>query len=98
MMLTVVGLTSCLQDIVEFQKEKQGRLNELPAVVNLRLHQIQCMDQGKPLSDLSGMLVFSQQQLIRLTQRMKVSRWQPRQLVDCVEHVDLMCLLLTAYS
>jgi hypothetical protein len=61
-----------LQSVLEFQQEKQARLNQLPAVVSLRLHQVELLEGRRLPGDLSGALVFSQQQLARLKHRMQV--------------------------
>eukprot|EP00879_Flechtneria_rotunda_P013188 GHRR01013773.1.p1 GENE.GHRR01013773.1~~GHRR01013773.1.p1 ORF type:complete len:651 (+),score=294.03 GHRR01013773.1:456-2408(+) len=65
------SLAAINQDLLAFQQEKQGRLNQLPAIVALRLHQISHLEGGGLPADLSGGLVFSQQQLARLKQRMQ---------------------------
>jgi hypothetical protein len=62
----------CLQSVLEFQQEKQARLNQLPAVVSLRLHQVEYLEARRLPQDLGGALVFSQQQLAGLKQRMQV--------------------------
>lgn len=67
----VSGL-AVLQSVLEFQQEKQARLNQVPAVVSLRLHQLEFLEARRLPTDLSGALVFSQQQLARLKQRMQV--------------------------
>jgi hypothetical protein len=62
------------QDIHEFQKEKQARLNQVPVDVLLRLHQLEHLPAGPGTlpTDLSGALVFDQHQLEALRQRMQV--------------------------
>ena len=41
------GLAAINSDIMEFQKEKQGRLNQIEVVINLRMHQV-CGGGGMP--------------------------------------------------
>ncbi|KAL6756288.1 hypothetical protein V8C86DRAFT_2652820 [Haematococcus lacustris] len=63
------GLALVNQDITEFQKEKQGALNQIDVVVNLRMHQVEYLVDGRLPEDLSAALVFSSQELQRLKQR-----------------------------
>ncbi|WIA29897.1 hypothetical protein OEZ86_012366 [Tetradesmus obliquus] len=65
------ALAAVNQSVLEFQQEKQARLNQLPAVVSLRLHQVEFLEGRRLPHDLSGAVVFSQQQLGRLKQRMQ---------------------------
>eukprot|EP00798_Chlamydomonas_sp_ICE-L_P007462 gene7462-603_t len=62
-------LATIQQDITEFQKEKQGRLNQIDVVVNLRMHQIEYLVDGRLPEDLSQGLVFSNVELQRLKRR-----------------------------
>jgi hypothetical protein len=75
-----------LQEVLDFQIDKQARLNQLPATVSLRQHQLALSDNtasneaaaaaGSALQgrDLSSALVFSSNALERLKQRMQVGR------------------------
>ena len=56
-----------------FQREKQGRLNQVEVVLLLRLHQIQYLQDGQLPSDLSGALLFSNTELDKLKRRVQVS-------------------------
>jgi len=59
------------QDIIEFQKEKQGKLNEIDVVVTLSMHQMEYLVDGKLPYDLSQALVFSNTELEKLKSRIK---------------------------
>uniref|UniRef100_A0A7S1SJP0 Cilia- and flagella-associated protein 44 n=1 Tax=Tetraselmis chuii TaxID=63592 RepID=A0A7S1SJP0_9CHLO len=59
------------QDIIEFQKEKQGKLNEIDVVVTLSMHQMEYLVDGKLPYDLSNALVFSNTELEKLKSRIK---------------------------
>ncbi|XP_028931006.1 cilia- and flagella-associated protein 44 isoform X2 [Ornithorhynchus anatinus] len=67
----VVGnsLAVAEEDLEAYQLEKQQRLNELPVVIPLKLHQIECVVNGEVPSDLSNALVFSNLSLERLQDR-----------------------------
>ena len=65
------GMASIQQDITEFQREKQGRLNQIDVIVSLRLHQIEYLSDGKMPVDLSQALVFSRDELERLRRRVE---------------------------
>jgi hypothetical protein len=80
-------LCHVLQEVLDFQIDKQARLNQLPATVSLRQHQLALSDNtagteaaaaaaGSALQgrDLSSALVFSSNALERLKQRMQVRR------------------------
>ncbi|XP_041088697.1 cilia- and flagella-associated protein 44 isoform X2 [Polyodon spathula] len=58
-------------DLELFQREKQQRLNELNVVVPLRLHQIEFVSNGTVPGDLSSALVFTNQALVSLQQRIQ---------------------------
>ncbi|KAK9811670.1 hypothetical protein WJX72_008037 [[Myrmecia] bisecta] len=58
-------------EIIEFQKEKQGKLNEIDVTVTLRLHQIEFLEAGQLPEDLSQALVFSDRELARLQKRIQ---------------------------
>lgn len=86
-------LASCLcvlQSVLGFQQEKQARLNQLPAVVSLRLHQVEFLEGRRLPHDLSGAVVFSQQQLGRLKQRMQVRLGCTAQACDWF-HLRALC-------
>ena len=74
MLLLPYSFGFVLQDINEFQREKQGRLNQVPVDVSLRLHQVQYHSDQQLPEDLTGALVFGQEQLDRLKARMKVRK------------------------
>nr|A8J1V4.1 RecName: Full=Cilia- and flagella-associated protein 44 [Chlamydomonas reinhardtii] len=63
------GLAAVNADMAEFQKEKQGRLNQVEVIVALRMHQIEYLLDGCLPDDLSACLVFSASQLRRLQAR-----------------------------
>lgn len=67
----------CVQAIndeaLAFQREKQGRLNQVEVVLLLRLHQIEYLQDGRLPSDLSGALLFSTAELDKLKRRVQVS-------------------------
>ncbi|KAF8073262.1 ABCG35 [Scenedesmus sp. PABB004] len=65
------ALAGATQSVMEFQQEKQGRLNQLPAIVSLRLHQVEFLADRRLPADLSSALVFSQHELSRLQRRMQ---------------------------
>ncbi|KAK6486478.1 cilia- and flagella-associated protein 44-like [Huso huso] len=58
-------------DLELFQREKQQKLNELNVVVPLRLHQIEFVSNGTVPGDLSSALVFTNQALVSLQQRIQ---------------------------
>uniref|UniRef100_A0A8C4RRV9 Cilia- and flagella-associated protein 44 n=1 Tax=Erpetoichthys calabaricus TaxID=27687 RepID=A0A8C4RRV9_ERPCA len=64
-----------------FQREKQQKLNELIVVVPLRLHQIEFVNNVSLPNDLSQALIFTNQALTQLQQRIqelhveKVNQW-----------------------
>lgn len=47
------GMAAIQQDITEFQREKQGRLNQIDVIVSLRMHQIEFLVDGRLPADLS---------------------------------------------
>lgn len=67
------SLAAIHQDMVEFQREKQGRLNQIDVVVNLRMHQVEYLVDGRLPDDLSQGLVFGVEELARLKGRIGVS-------------------------
>ena len=56
---------------IDFQLEKQRKINELDVVVSLKLHQIQYVNGGVLPIDLSPTLVFEASGVVRLTHRIK---------------------------
>eukprot|EP00002_Diphylleia_rotans_P014287 TRINITY_DN2784_c0_g1_i6.p1 TRINITY_DN2784_c0_g1~~TRINITY_DN2784_c0_g1_i6.p1 ORF type:complete len:1834 (-),score=489.32 TRINITY_DN2784_c0_g1_i6:186-5687(-) len=58
-------------EIQAFQTEKQQKLNELDVVLTLKLHQVQCLIDGVLPSDLSQCLIFTNDGLYSLKQRIK---------------------------
>ncbi|XP_073164587.1 cilia- and flagella-associated protein 44 isoform X2 [Lepidochelys kempii] len=59
-------------ELEAFQREKQQRLNELHVVVPLKLHQVEYVVNGELPTDLSQTLVFTNQSLEYLQQRIMV--------------------------
>nr|XP_026648670.1 cilia- and flagella-associated protein 44 isoform X3 [Zonotrichia albicollis] len=57
------------RELEAFQWEKLHKLNELDVVVPLRLHQVQCLDDGEMPRDFSQTLVFTNQSLQYLKKR-----------------------------
>ncbi|XP_026648668.2 cilia- and flagella-associated protein 44 isoform X2 [Zonotrichia albicollis] len=57
------------RELEAFQWEKLHKLNELDVVVPLRLHQVQCLDDGEMPHDFSQTLVFTNQSLQYLKKR-----------------------------
>jgi hypothetical protein len=71
-----------MQDMLEFQKEKQARLNCMPVEVVLRAHQVQPLaaDDGRVVPDeqansRSNSLVVASVRLDTLSARIKVGCW-----------------------
>ena len=58
-------------EIQEFQTQKQKKLNELSVVVPLRFHQIQNLIQKSIPLDLSSSLVFTNEGIVKLQERIK---------------------------
>jgi len=69
--LVETALKSIDGEIVEFQKEKQSKLNEIDVVVTLRMHQIMYLVDDRLPERLEGGLVFSHETLQRLRERIK---------------------------
>lgn len=65
------GLRQVQQELENFQKEKQKKINDLDIVVILRMAQIQFLNKGRFPSDLSQSLAFDSQNLDRLQTRIK---------------------------
>ncbi|NXM13394.1 CFA44 protein, partial [Ploceus nigricollis] len=63
------SLDTTNRELEAFQWEKLHRLNELDVVVPLRLHQVQCLIDGKMPCDFSQTLVFTNQSLQYLQKR-----------------------------
>uniref|UniRef100_A0A8D2LTQ5 Cilia- and flagella-associated protein 44 n=1 Tax=Varanus komodoensis TaxID=61221 RepID=A0A8D2LTQ5_VARKO len=56
-------------ELEAYQREKQQRLNELHVVVPLKLHQVEYISNGEIPPDLSQALVFTNQSLVNLQDR-----------------------------
>uniref|UniRef100_A0A8C9DMX2 Cilia- and flagella-associated protein 44 n=1 Tax=Prolemur simus TaxID=1328070 RepID=A0A8C9DMX2_PROSS len=67
--IVATNLNAAEEALEAYQREKQRRLNELLVVIPLKLHQIEYVVLGEIPSDLSGTLVFSNQSLGRLQER-----------------------------
>ncbi|XP_075857541.1 cilia- and flagella-associated protein 44 isoform X2 [Microcebus murinus] len=67
--IVATNLNAAEEALEAYQREKQQRLNELLVVIPLKLHQIEYVVLGEIPSDLSGTLVFSNQSLGRLQER-----------------------------
>jgi hypothetical protein len=65
------SLATAETEIQEFQSLKQQKLNELDVVVPLRLHQIQWVENRALPADLSPSLVFVNEGLQKLKNRIK---------------------------
>lgn len=65
------SLKQAQQELENFQKEKQKKINNLDIVVMLRLNQIQFLENGKLPADLSKALAFDSHDLDRLKNRIK---------------------------
>ncbi|NWT72000.1 CFA44 protein, partial [Prunella himalayana] len=63
------NLDTTNRELEAFQWEKLRRLNELDVVVPLRLHQVQCLVDGEMPRDFSHTLVFTNQSLQYLQNR-----------------------------
>ncbi|NXR67975.1 CFA44 protein, partial [Rhadina sibilatrix] len=63
------SLDTTNRELEAFQWEKLHRMNELDVVVPLRLHQVQCLVDGEVPRDFSHTLVFTNQSLQYLQQR-----------------------------
>ncbi|KAL5033039.1 hypothetical protein BDV3_000061 [Batrachochytrium dendrobatidis] len=64
-----IGLKSAEAEIQDFQTQKQRKLNELDVLVPLRFHQIQYLERDMIPSDLSPALVFVNDGLLKLQNR-----------------------------
>ena len=65
------GLKALDGEMTAFQKEKQGKLNEIDVVVTLRAHQVEYLVEERLPEDLGQALVFSGGALSRLRSRIK---------------------------
>ncbi|RNA43265.1 cilia- and flagella-associated 44-like [Brachionus plicatilis] len=65
------GLRQAQQELENFQKEKQKKINDLDIVVIMRLAKIQFLNKGRFPSDLSQALAFDANNLDRLQTRIK---------------------------
>lgn len=63
------SLKQAQQELENFQKEKQKKLNNLDIVVTMRFDQIRFMEKGYLPSDLTEALVFDARNLDRLQER-----------------------------
>jgi hypothetical protein len=80
--------TGLLQSVLDFQRNKQARLNALPSIVRLRLHQVEhVQDDGLGAAQELGAsrIVFSRGQLQRLKARAQVGG------LLCIMCVFFMC-------
>mmetsp|Transcript_31350 Transcript_31350/g.43492 ORF Transcript_31350/g.43492 Transcript_31350/m.43492 type:complete len:486 (+) Transcript_31350:207-1664(+) len=59
------------EEIAEFQKDKQNKLNAIDVVITLKMHQMEYLVEGKLPDDISLGLVFSNAALRRLKMRIK---------------------------
>jgi hypothetical protein len=59
------------KEIQAFQTHKQSRLNQLDVVITLKMHQVQCLVDGKQPADLSECLVFTNAGLQKLRNRIR---------------------------
>ncbi|TPX71174.1 hypothetical protein SpCBS45565_g01378 [Spizellomyces sp. 'palustris'] len=66
-----MALRTTESEIQEFQTQKQQKLNELDVVVPLRLHQMQYLERNTLPTDLSPALVFVNEGLSKLRNRIK---------------------------
>lgn len=66
-----VALKNTEDEIQDFQTQKQQKLNELDVVVPLRLHQLQYLEKNSLAADLSSALVFVEDGLRKLKNRIK---------------------------
>lgn len=86
--LVEIALAKINQDIIEFQKEKQGKLNEIDVVVTLAMHQMEYLVEQKLPYDLSQALVFSNTEL----EKLKVDPSPPPTAhCGCAEHAAAPC-------
>uniref|UniRef100_A0A2K6F7N6 Cilia- and flagella-associated protein 44 n=1 Tax=Propithecus coquereli TaxID=379532 RepID=A0A2K6F7N6_PROCO len=67
--IVAINLNAAEEALEAYQREKQQQLNELLVVIPFKLHQIEHVVLGEIPSDLSGTLVFSNQSLGRLQER-----------------------------
>lgn len=66
------SLAATENDIRDFQKEKQARLNEIEVMVMLRAHQIEYLEDDRLPADMSQAVIFSNSELARLRRRIDV--------------------------
>jgi len=64
-----VALNASEAEIREFQSHKQQELNKLDTVVALKMHQIECLVNGRLPSNLSNVIVFTRAGLTQLHNR-----------------------------
>jgi len=66
------SLAATENDIRDFQKEKQARLNEIEVMVMLHAHQIEYLEDDRLPADMSQAVIFSNSELARLRRRIDV--------------------------
>lgn len=66
------SLTATENDIRDFQREKQARLNEIEVMVMLYAHQIEYLEDDCLPADMSNAVLFSNEELARLRRRIDV--------------------------
>lgn len=65
------SLKNAQQELENFQREKQKKINNLDIVITLRLSQIEFLKDGRLPADLSASLAFDSRDLDRLHRRIK---------------------------
>ncbi|XP_042312653.1 cilia- and flagella-associated protein 44 isoform X2 [Sceloporus undulatus] len=70
--VVAASLDTAEWELEAYQREKQQKLNELHVVVPLKLHQVEYVSNGEIPSDISQALVFTNQSLVNLQQRITV--------------------------
>lgn len=65
------SLKQAQNELENFQREKQKKINNLDIVVTLRLNQIEFLKDGRLPADLSASLAFDSRDLERLHNRIK---------------------------
>ena len=68
------------EEIQQFQTFKQQKLNEIPVIISLKMHQIKCVLEGKMPPDLSHTIVFTTSGLTRLRERIDELKDEKEQL------------------
>ncbi|XP_060626745.2 cilia- and flagella-associated protein 44 [Anolis sagrei] len=70
--VVAASLDSAEWELEAYQREKQQKLNELHVVVPLKTHQVEYISNGEIPSDVSQALVFTNQSLVNLQQRITI--------------------------